>query len=356
MENKIVFVLAGGTLGHINPALVISEMFYLDNYKVYFISSEKFAKTNYFDDKNYLSKVYYLPSQGLSRGSLFKNIRSFVLNVKVYRKIKSLIKEYQPKFILGMGGSISTLGILAGSSFKIPMAIHEQNAIMGLGNKIVLNKVDKVFTGYDYEKENMLFVGNPLESISYSKRKITKSRNILVFGGSNGSTFMNDFIIDNIDIFTKYNIERVYLIVGRKYYEKNKEKISIAYKNCSYLEIISETNQMDKYYNNSFLVITRGGAGTISEIIGYKKLALVIPSPNVTNNHQYYNALFFKKKNCLELIEEKNLSRENFIVSLEKLVNNNKLYYKSIDENNHYFSKYIMYDEITKLMEVKSNE
>ena len=67
MENKIVFVLAGGTLGHINPALVISEMFYLDNYKVYFISSEKFAKTNYFDDKNYLSKVYYLPSRPFKR-------------------------------------------------------------------------------------------------------------------------------------------------------------------------------------------------------------------------------------------------------------------------------------------------
>lgn len=356
MEEKIVFVLAGGTLGHINPALVISEMFYLDGYKVYFISSEKFANTNYFEGKKYLSKVYYLPSQGFSRRYLFKNIKSFVLNVKVYKTIRNLIKTYKPKFILGMGGSISTLGILSGKRAKIPMAIHEQNAIMGLGNKIVFNKVDKVFTGYDYKSDKMIFVGNPLESVSYSNRRLRNNRNVLVFGGSNGSTYMNDFIIDNANIFTKYNIERVYLIVGRKYYEENKNKLALISGKNSFLEIISETNQMEKYYNDSFLVISRGGAGAISEIIGYKKLALIIPSPNVTKNHQYYNALYFKEKNCLELIEEKTLSKENFIDAIDKLINNSDIYYKSIEHNNYYFSKYIMYDEITKLMEVKSNE
>lgn len=343
---KNVFILAGGTLGHINPALCISELFNKNGFDVYFITTKKFQNNECFNRK-YLKKVFYMDAVSFDRKHFFANFKNIFKDISVYRKIIRLYSSYKPIFALGMGGSISTIGLLAANRRKIKTALHEQNIIFGLGNKLVVNKVNLVLTSFDIKyKYRYMFVGNPLISDAFTKRKEINNNNVLVFGGSNGSKIMNYFIINNLSIlYNKYNIERVFLITGNKYFDEINDYII---KNNIKITLIKETNNIDYYYNNSFLVISRGGAGALSEIIGYKKLALVIPSPNVTCNHQLKNSMYYWEKGCIELLKEENLTKENFSNAINNLIKNELFYYKNIDKNCTPFCKYIMFDMILK--------
>lgn len=348
MNEKFIFVLAGGTLGHINPALVIAKTFYNNGYKVIFISTTKFENSIYFKNTPYINKLYYLQSKGFIRKKLSKNIKNLFINIKIYFTIKNLIKLYAPVFIFGFGGSISTLGILASLSKKIKCGIHEQNAVMGLGNKIISKKVDLVFTSLmEQNSNNFIKVGNPLESYTYKRRILyqNKKNSILIFGGSNGSLKINNFTYelmkDDYINNSLYNIERVMLILGNRYKDKYKEKYNK-------LEVISETNEMEKLYNDSEIVVCRAGAGTLAEILGYRKLALVVPSPNVTGNHQYQNALYLQEKGCIEMLEEKDLTIENFLNKIDLLIKNKNYYLNNIDKNINMFCEDIVYYEIIK--------
>lgn len=340
MNKENIFVLAGGTLGHINPALVISQSLFKRGYNIIFITTN-----NHQISETYIDKVVYYNSKGLSRKNMFLNIKNAFTNFNIYRKIKELIKEYKPVFCLGMGGSISTLGIFSSIHSKVPCGIHEQNAVMGLGNKMVSSKVNVVFTSYDLNK--YYYVGNPLESDCYSKRIAKEKENIIIFGGSNGSDAINDFFISQQDIF-EWVEGKVYLFTGSKYYTKNQEKIK-KHQNEKFI-ICDKTKNMKNFYEKAYIVICRGGAGSISELLGYGLLGVVIPSPNVTGNHQYQNALYYQKKQCLEMVRESELTKENIIKAINKLLINKRQYLRNIENNIHKNSVEIMVQRIIDII------
>lgn len=327
---KTIVFACGGTLGHINPALAMAEHLKLkERYRIIFFSSlkEKYNKT--YDSFNY--QIYYFNCFGFNRKRIFKNLKNYFNNLRVKKEIAKIYKKEDVSLVIGMGGSIGTLAVLAAKKNNIKTMIHEQNAIIGLGNKIVAKKVDKVLLTYPLDNiKNGIVVGNPLRFAN--KQQQNKENIILIFGGSLGADAINDFFIDNYKLL-QWNNNKVVIIVGDKYYQKNICKIK---NNESInLRIIDRTEEMDNYYQKAFIVICRGGATTISEVIDYQKCAIVIPSPNVSNNHQYYNALFYHQRNCLELLNEEDLNITNINLLLNKLSDYG--YRRKISEN---ISKY----------------
>jgi len=328
-DNMNIVVFAGGTLGHIKPALAISNELKKHKYNVYFLSDNSKFK-DVIKGNNCLEKVLFFDSPGLNRKNILKNFVNLFALIKTYFMIKKKLKVIRPKICIGMGGSISTIGLLASIGYK--KIIHEQNAVIGLGNRIVMNKCDRCYS--NFELNGFITIGNPLnECLS---KNCNENQEILILSGSNGSKTINDFFINNINYLIKILNKKINIITGKKYYNENIYKIkhiNNIYDN-KIVNIIPFTNDIDNYYQKSFLVIARAGAGTLSEIFNYNLLAIIIPSPNVTNNHQYYNSLYYYERCCIEMIEEKNLTLDKIKESYEKIkLNQNKM--KQNIKNNH---------------------
>lgn len=344
IKKTIVFA-CGGTLGHINPAIAMSE-YLKDNYRIIFISSMKEKNNNTYSNYNFT--VYYFESYGFNRKKIFKNFINIYYNHRVKKEISKVLSKEKVDLVISMGGSIGTLAVLVAHKMNIKTIIHEQNAVIGFGNRIVHRNVDRILLSYPIKKiKNGIVVGNPMK---FSNDGRSNNQNlILIFGGSLGAQVINDFFIENYNLinFGKY---QVVLIVGKKYYQENIIKIRNSEK--INFRIVDEIINMNKYYQKAFIVISRAGATTLNEIINYQKIAIVIPSPNVTNNHQYYNALYYYDKDCLEMIDENDLSVNKINSLIKKLstfeVRDNMIKNMTFNKINN--SKELFKDEVLKLI------
>lgn len=345
---KTVAFACGGTLGHINPALAMAE-YLKEYYRIIFISSDKEKRNNTYKDYPY--QVFYFNSSGFNRKNLLKNIQNIKNNIKVRKEINQIFINENVDLVISMGGSIGTLAVLSGKKLKIKTMIHEQNAIIGLGNKIVCRAVDRVLLSYPIKNlRNSSLVGNPVKV----KNNVMKDDNrkedvILIFGGSNGAEMLNDFFISNINNINTLN-KKIVLIVGDKYYQKNYQKINNL--QMMNFEIIKSVSNMDEYYKRAYIVISRSGATTLCEIMNYQKIAIVIPSPNVTNNHQYYNALYYSKKECLKMLEEKDLNLRMINEIINELSDDNirSIITNNIKKNTNTNVKELFKKEIVQLL------
>lgn len=322
---RIIF-FAGGTLGHIMPCVTL-----IKEIKKQYPSSFIILVSTYKDDKYIITKdtsidkTYYLESYKLSL-----NIKKQKKNLDCYKKIKEIILNEDIQIAYGFGGYISGIGILAGKRLKLKTYLHEQNSVMGKANKYLEKYVDKVFLSYPAKKmkDNYELVGNPvfLNALELKKHIYKVKNKILFTSGTLGAKAINQFVINisNTPFLDNYDI---YLITGKKYYEDVVKKV----KKPNY-HIYSFSNNLLQEIAESEIVISRAGATTLFEILGTKTLSIVIPSPNVTNNHQYHNAAHFKSKGCLEMIEEEDLSINYFMTLLKKLIDNKNEYLQAINK------------------------
>lgn len=354
---KVLFV-GGGTLGHIFPTFSIIDLIKENGGEVYFICGKRKEEIEILNNNKKIDSVFSLDMIGLKRKITINNIVAIKKYFKAKKESKRILKEIKPDIVIGMGGYVSSAVLSVAINMKIKTIIHEQNSVYGLVNKVFKNKVDKVLLSFEIENgKNIVLVGNPRVSEYYYKycknNDYKKQKNkILVLGGTLGSEKINDYFINNYEKFIKENIE-VTLITGKKYYEKNEEKI----KNIKYpFEVIPFSNHISDYMINSKIIISRSGATTISEIFGLKKMAILIPSPNVVSNHQYKNAKYFYDRKCIDLLEESDIDnlfskivyyinadevRKNYIKNISEIINfdSNKLFYeeilKMVGEDNH---------------------
>lgn len=328
MKKKIIFS-GGGTLGHIMPIIPIAMSIYED-YDLYFIGTKKEVERKYFYENKlnlYFEKIFFLDMIGINRKNIFKNIQTFYKYIVVKKDIKRIYDTIKPDLVVGMGGYISGVSVAVANKNNIKTIIHEQNAVFGLANKMVYKKVDKVLLSYDIKNiniNNKYIIGNP--RYSYVKENyISKENNtIIIMGGSLGSDFINDLVIKNINnfIIKGYLIK---LIVGNKYYQKNKEIITKINNDDNYsnkIIIYEFINNIVDDMSVATLIISRSGASTIAEIMALRKPSILIPSPNVTNNHQYYNALDLYEAGCCELIEEKYVNIDKMQELINKIITN----------------------------------
>lgn len=333
-KKKKIIITGGGTLGHILPILPVVYEIY-EEYDLYFIGTTKGIEKKYFNDNNinqYFKKIYYLDMRGLNRKNIFKNIITIHKYIKTKKEAKKIIKNINPNLIIGMGGYISGVVIEQGIKNNIKTFIYEQNSILGLANRLLYKKVDKLLLSIDIKNiksNNKVIIGNPRLNYVRNNYKINEKNFILIFGGSLGSEYINNLILDNSEYFNFENF-KIKIVVGKKYYKNNIKKINALKQNN--IIIYDFLNNILDEMSNASLIVSRAGASTISEILGLRKPAIIIPSPNVTGNHQYLNASILYKEGCCEMIEEKELTKEKLYLIINKILTNYK-YKKEIITN-----------------------
>lgn len=356
-----LLISAGGTGGHIYPALAIIKKFQEKNpnLEVLYIGTHNRMENTIIPEHN-------IPYQSLKIYGFTKNIWHDFQNIgllcKSFNKCLKIMKEFKPDIVIGAGGYVTMPVIMAANRLKIKCVIHEQNSIPGKTNKFLSGGVDIVFTSFkesqNYFKKNVncIYSGNPaadnvnlLKPISKSSLGLTKNKKlVLITSGSLGSSAMNNKLLEFLKLSEKEDYEIVFLIgkrnyeefIGNNHFSKN-------------IKIISYLDNLAAFFKNCDLIISRAGAGTIAEICAAKTPAILIPSTNVANNHQYYNAKSLADNKEALMIEEKDLEGAELYKLVKELLNNSNLF-QTIKENLNKrvqtFSSEIIYQEILKVI------
>lgn len=334
-----VIITAGGTGGHIYPALAI-----INKIK----EKEPDSKILYIGTHNRMEKDIvpnhgydYIPLEiyGFSKTMIKRDLKNLFLIKKAYQRCLEIIKEFKPDVVIGVGGYVTFPVIMAAHKLKIKTFIHEQNSIPGKSNRILSKKVDLIGVSFAdsmkyFAKEKTKLTGNPcsekaLDSKATSKTKYKLNHNkksILIVQGSLGSGIINNKMKDFLSTIDNEKYEVLY-VAGKDYYnEFSKNTFS---KNVFVVPFIDNLSSLLKDID---LVVTRAGASTISELMALGVPAIFIPSPYVAGNHQYYNALSLEKANASLLIEEKDLNAKILKEKINMLLDD-ELLYKTYQSN-----------------------
>ncbi len=330
-----IIVSAGGSGGHIYPALSILEKF----------QKEEQCEILYIGTHNRMEKdiipKYNIKYVGLELYGFTKNIGHDLKNIflirKAYKNSLEIIKEFKPDIVIGVGGYITLPVIKAAHKLKIKTYLHEQNSIPGKTNKYLSKIVDKIFVSFPnnskYFPENkVIYSGNPcgdrakfVPEINKKEYDLSKFKKlVVVVAGSLGSMTINKKMQEFLIMSGEEKYEVVY-ITGNNYYKEFVSNIELE-KN---IKVVPFVDNLPGLLKVADVIVSRSGATTMSEIIALKKPTIFIPSPYVANNHQYYNALELTSINAGILLEEHNLTGFALIKEINKLLDN-KSYYESI--------------------------
>lgn len=328
-----VVISAGGTGGHIYPAVSIinkikekepnSEFLYIG-------TTDRMEK----DLIPQLGINYYgIEISGLKRKITLKNFNIITKFLKARSTCKKIIKEFNPDVVIGAGGYVTAPVIWASHKLGIKTFIHEQNSVVGLSNKYLTRYVDKIGVSFEstmkeFPQDKVILTGNPCGESAISMKKANKldyqltpsKKLVLIVMGSLGSKTINEKIISFIDNFKEKDYE-VMFITGKTYYEEVKN-----IKLPANVKIAPFINGMPSLMKSTDLIITRAGASTMSEIIALELPAIFVPSPFVTNNHQYKNASDLASKNAGIILQEQNFNWENLSKQIDSILLNEKKY------------------------------
>lgn len=327
-------ISAGGTLGHIMPGLILAKEL-SKKHNIIFISSLKDKKYQVLYDAKYIKHIYYVESQGFGKNIIY-NIKTIKKVFNASKKIKSILEKEKIDLVIGMGGYISGITINIANKLKIKTIIHEQNQIIGLANKLVLKKSNKILLSFKskiplkYQKKTFI-VSNPRLFVKKPENIKKVSNQILITSGSNGAKFINELAI-KICNNQSFNDYKIVLITGKKYYNSTKEQI----KNSN-VKVIEFVANLLPYIYSSSIAIIRAGSSTIFETIAMDSIPIMIPSLNVKNNHQYFNAKEISNLKLGEIVLEDDNALENLKNQIKSINNNKNTYISNIKK---YKSKY----------------
>lgn len=334
-----VIISAGGTGGHIYPALAI-----INKIKEFEPDSEfLYIGTHNRMEKDIIPK-YNIPfttieMYGFNRKKLLKNFKTLKYLIKSYRKCRTIIKEFNPDIVIGVGGYVTGPVIYAAKKLGYKTFIHEQNSIPGKCNLFLSKHVNKIGISLKssikyFPEYKCVFTGNPCSEDAINKPAQNKQdfglnpnkKLVLFVMGSLGSSKINDILIKAMNLFKEKDYE-ILFVTGNSSYEEIKDM-----KFSSNVKVVPYIENLTRIMKNTDLIVSRAGASTLSELIALKLPSILIPSPYVPDNHQYKNALDLSKNNAAILIEEKDL--------------NGNILVKTIDE--------LLYDD-EKIQEIKQN-
>jgi len=354
-----VVVSAGGTGGHIYPALAIIEKIKEKDKNSEFL----YVGTHNRMEKDLIPelgiKYEQLEIIGFNRKKLLSNFKTLSLFLKAKKKASKILKEFKPDIVIGCGGYVTAPVIYAASKLKIKTLIHEQNSVVGMSNKFLSKYADLIAVSFeatmkDFDQKKVVLTGNPCGEKSLKVKKAKKEefgldenkKLIVIVMGSLGSRTVNDKIVNMLDKFNQ-NYE-ILFVTGNSYYEKVKDM-----KTNKNIKIVPFVYEIPRVLKICDLLISRAGASTMSEIMALNVPTIFIPSPYVPNNHQYKNAMSLVEKNAALILEEKELIDDNLIKMVDDVLNNEKKY-TEIKENlkdmgiNDSMEK--IYNEIIKLV------
>ncbi len=340
-----ILLTGGGTGGHIFPALAVAEeLKRLEN-------QEKKIEISYIGPKHHLNeefkelniKTYQISSSKLRRYFSIKNLTDIPKFIWSFFQSISLINSIKPDVIFSKGGPGAFPVVFTASLFRIPIIIHESDSIPGITNRLSAIFAKKIAISFEsakdyFKKEKTVLTGNPVrkeflenkENRKETKKKFGFDPNmplIFVFGGSQGSKIINDFIFKNLDKLNK--ITQIYHQVGPKNIEETERIIKSGEKYKFFGNF--DVNQMKNALNACDLVISRAGSGAIFEIADMAKPAILIPLSTAANDHQRKNAYEYARVSEAEVIEEKNLGSEFIIQKIEEILASDETMQKMSD-------------------------
>lgn len=320
---KIIFV-AGGTGGHIYPAITLANELKNRGHNILFIGSSSRMEKDIIPAHgfSYIGLDVFIP-----KGNIFNKIKSLFSLIRAYNRCKSIVKEYDAA--IGFGNYISLPVMLASKKMGLKTIIHEQNSFVGKANLYLDKKMDYVLCSYDenlkqFKNKNTFVYGNPqsyrgliekedkncIKELGLNPNKKT----VVVFMGSLGSSTVDKILLEYFS-----NTDGSYQIIYARGKDFDEDISKYSFKEHI---IIKDKIDGTKFIKNCDLVIARSGATTISEIIACGSPAILIPSPFVPQNHQYYNALPLKECGAAIVIEEKDLSSHILDETVNSIINN----------------------------------
>lgn len=324
-----IIVSAGGTGGHLYPALALAEYIKTQDQDVefLFVGTTDRLESQVVPQKGYAYKGLYV--KGLV-GNPFQKIKNAMIFIKSLKASKHILKEFQPDIVVGFGGYPSASIVLAAAKMGIPTMIHEQNSIIGLTNKILIKKVDKIVCCYqkaynEFPHNKTVLLGNPRASVVSHQRlldahdlyHLPKERKIVVVVmGSLGSSSVNQVMKEALRQM-QFDAYDVIYVTGQKYYDEMKEELKDL--NDS-IHLVCYVDDMPSLIGSCDLIVSRAGATTLAEITALGTASLIIPSPYVVANHQKYNAKELVDASAAHWILEKELDAVAFVKKVRYLL------------------------------------
>lgn len=326
-----ILIVSGGTGGHISPGLSIYNRLKEEQHSILFVTNPHALKFPLIKDNIPSSQVEVIPiSSGFTR-NLLKNLVVIKDTILSFLKSLKIILNFKPDRIVLTGGYVSGPVGLAGAILRKPIILLEQNAVMGLTNRIISLFAKKVILTFPLINRrnypnNFERIGNPIryserdiQLKDYAKNTFGFSSDDKVVGiilGSQGAKNVNKIISENIYELTKEY--KVIWITGQDYYKEILEKC----KDNSNVKIFDFISDVSSFMSAIDVAITRGGASTISELSFFGVPSLIIPFPYASKNHQYHNAMFVESRGAGIVIEEKDLTISKILEAVNLLFKN----------------------------------
>lgn len=341
-----VIIAAAGTAGHINPGLAIANKIKKEekDSKIMFIGTTRGLENDLVPRAGYELKT--IDAYGLSKKLTIENIKKMYKTLKGYGEAKKIIKEFNPDVVIGTGGYICGATISAAHNLGIPTILHESNAFPGKAVKMLAKKTNKILVSFEDAKDRIknakkiVFTGTPVKIVKkdYSineKSEIIKKAGleqikpiVLIFGGSQGAQKINDAILGILKNKLNSNYQIIWA-TGPKQYDRIKERLEDNNVYINHLEnakIFPYIYNMEEMMNVADLIVARSGAMTITEISNLGKPSILVPLPNVSGNHQFYNAKVLEDIGAAKIILNDELNYNNLNSTIEEIVlNKNKI-------------------------------
>ncbi len=342
-QYKRFIISGGGTGGHIFPALSIARALLerMPDAGILFVGAEGRMEMEKIPAAGF--RIIGLPVQGLVRKFSLKNFIVLLKLLKSLLKAGSIIREFKPDAVIGTGGYVSAPVLGMAGRKGIPTFIQEQNSYPGISNKLLAKKAKKIFVAYPgmekfFPGEKILLTGNPVrKDLKFIKEKTDEASEyfklgkekkiILIIGGSLGAGTLNDAVKEKLEMIAASDIRLIWQS-GSYYYESAKQSLDRS--TCSNVKLYDFISRMDLAYAIADLVVSRAGAGTISELCLCAKPAILVPSPNVAEDHQTHNAMAMLRQGAAEMIEDKRAVKDLFDEAIKLVSDEERL--KSLSE------------------------
>jgi UDP-N-acetylglucosamine--N-acetylmuramyl-(pentapeptide) pyrophosphoryl-undecaprenol N-acetylglucosamine transferase len=316
-KHRKIIISGGGTGGHIFPAISIANALKkIDpSTEILFVGAEGRMEMEKVPAAGY--NITGLPVAGLYRSLTFKNIGVIVKLLKSLRLARKVIKEFKPNVVVGVGGYASGPVLRQAGRMKIPTLIQEQNSYAGVTNKLLAKRASAICVAYDgmekyFPADKIIKTGNPVrQNFDNLKSLREEALNffglkpgfpvVLVLGGSLGAGTINKSLSDNIGKLRDSDCQWLWQ-TGKHYYENVNALVSVSF--TSNISVHGFINRMDLAYAAADVIVSRAGAGTISELCLVGKPVILVPSPNVAEDHQTKNAMALSDREAAVLIPD----------------------------------------------------
>lgn len=335
-----VIIAAAGTAGHINPGLAIANKIKKEekNSKIIFIGTTRGLENDLVPRAGYELKT--IDAYGLSKKITLENIKKTIKTIQGFKEAKEIIEKFKPDVVVGTGGYICGATIWEANKLKIPTMLHESNAFPGKAVKMLAKKTDTIMVSFKdaipriQTKNNVVFTGTPVkikkkeysqqekETILHKEGLNVDKPIVLAFGGSQGAKKINDAIVEIIKNKLNENYQMIWA-VGPKQYDGIKEELKksdIDIENLESIKALPYIYNMEELMNSVDVIVARSGAMTITEISNLGKPSILIPLPNVSHNHQLYNAKVLENVDAAKIILNDELTGTKLSEAIKEIV------------------------------------